>query len=286
MIETYKGPDRWKITKADNFEEYLELAIKGEGIGRANGESNRASRHTGMQDWYGTSNWKETLVLVEKGWPEGRNRIGDIVSNIEAKDREIEKPTCVYDLEGDFVDVARFVQDEEKCMIKWSKRKIKRRVAKIYADIGGSAGVSAEALIWRGSCVLALIDKLEASGVRVELDMGRGMDSSWVEVIRVKEAAEPLYLDTLGFHLAHPSGFRRVLFSFEENQPEGQNHGCYQGHGYGCPTFDLSNALKDEGYDLIVPGFQLNDLDRAIKRVEEMFQTVCDAEKYHYGATG
>jgi hypothetical protein len=276
-VETLKGPNGWTITKA-SLQEYLELAIHG----KPAYQGHRSSRSNGREDWAGTASWQEAVQLIETGWEEGRNRIGDILTSLEGTVRDVLKPKVVWDVEGDCCDIARYVEGEPECMMRWTPRPSKKRVAKVFADIGASCGVSAEALRWRGACVLALVDKLENSGIRVELDFGRGMDRSWVEVIHIKDADDPLYMDTLGFHLAHPSAFRRVMFSFEETQAEGGKHGC-QGGWYGSPTMDLTDALKDEGYDLIVPGFQLHDLDAAIKKVEGMFNQVCDAERLYHG---
>lgn len=268
------------ITKA-TFEEYLDLALHGKPHRLATGKGGRSSRDYGNGDWSGTDSWSEAVKLAEEGYPKGRERIGSILTDIESKTQDIETPMPVWDVAGDFVDVGAYVTGEPECMVRWDMEPLAKPVVKVWADIGGSAGVSREALEWRGACVLALIDKLESSGVRVELDMGRGMDGSWVEIITVKRAQEPLSLDTLSFHLGCAAGFRRLLFSFEETQDEGMNHGCYGGHGYGHPDFDISSSLASQNYDLIIPGFQLHDIDRAIAKVEDLFSQVFTGDKFH-----
>lgn len=88
----------------------------------------------------------------------------------------------------------------------------------------------------------ALVIMLERHGIRAEIDLcavsgswgAGGTTETWV---RVKESDEPLHLNNLIFHLAHPASLRRLVFSAWEHLDDArrQASGFIDGRGYGSP---------------------------------------------------
>ena len=264
-----------------SYEEYLEKALHGQGGKWTDNDSKRSSRH-GSESWTGTRNWEDCVGLVENGWPEGTRQVAQILTRIKNSEEEIEKPQILWDVEGDMVDIGRYVSGEPECMMRWEPEKTSKRIARILFPISVSGGVSTELMRWRGACVLALIDKLEAEGVRAHVDIcyaSRAGEHKWLMIANVKRPDEVLYVDRMAFHLAHPSSFRRVMFSLAENGPDElvakhDMHGTCG--GYGMPIQDVNPYLpKDAQYDLVVPGVHLYTVDQAVKEMEKMLGTIC-----------
>src|SRR5215475_3337893 len=207
------------IVEKKSLSEYLERALYAKAQGPAAEKGQRQSRTSGREEWFGTASWQETVDLVERGWPQGRDLMGQILANVEAQTQnEIVKDAFVWDVTGDFVDVGAYCSGEPECMVRTQRKRLaKVRVARLCANLSASGGVSAEVLRWRGACILALVDKLQASGIRAEVDIAlcqKKNENAIIRLVTVKRAEEPLHLDTLAFHLSNPSSLRRIFFSY------------------------------------------------------------------------
>jgi hypothetical protein len=131
---------------------------------------------------------------------------------------------------------------------------------------------------WKGAMVLALVDKLEAAGIRVQLDVmlicsAIGRNDTWHISVAAKGANERLQIDSLAFLLAHPSSFRRVMFSYMETHAEALRFGAGGFGGYGYPS-----DYKPEGYDLFVPQLSYLNVKESVEAVERLFKQVCNVE--------
>ena len=277
------------------WEEFVEQALHAKLPKGSKCQKNGRTSRDGKDSFYGAT-WAEAVNLFEIGWEEGREFINKIVTDIENSQSEIFKQRVEWDVQGDAVDVGRFVSGEPECMMKWSKRKTKMRRARILANISVSAGINHTQIRWKGACTLALIDRLESAGIRVELDLGicyrergysGGEDEIWAETINVKRSDEPLQIDRLAFLLAHPASFRRIMFSYEEASPlrtgsgelVANEHCCYGDNYYGTPVTNMAPYVPEsDSYDLIVPGIQLADLNSAIAQMEKMFNQIVSKE--------
>jgi hypothetical protein len=242
------------------------------------------ARQTHRSDWFGTDSWEHMTRLATEGWPEGCQQMAEIVQKIDlATAGAVMVPQPVWDVTGDFVDVEAFIKGEPENMVRWEELETQKRVARIAFNISVSGAVSTEAIRWKGATVLALIDRLEAQGIRVELDLANPV-KNWEKPIsthclwyNVKKADQPLHLDRLAFHLVNPSALRRLGFSAESAQPAEivNRMGFYTGGCYGLPI--ALKADQTKGYDLVIPEFHLDSVAEAVKQIEEMFETVCQA---------
>jgi hypothetical protein len=270
-----------------SYSEYLDQAINGQPKEGSPAIHNRKSRQVKPSDdcFQGTATWEKAVELATEGWQEGREFIGQIVSqldNIEA--RSVTLPQPVNDVTGDYVDIGAYLEGIPENMVRWEEQECPRRVVRILFNMAVSGAVSRDVIRWKGATVLALIDRLEASGVRVELDM---VDSTEVKphkaltFVTLKKAEEPLHLDRLAFHLVHPSSLRRLMFSLKECDPtkEVQRMKTYDGGGYGHP-YHLTNddPLIGAPYDLIVPEISIYSIEGAVREIERMFNTICPHE--------
>jgi hypothetical protein len=131
--------------------------------------------------------------------------------------------------------------------------------------------VDPQDIINRGAAVVALIDKIQSEGQRVELIAfchiaGRRNDRL-IMAVTVKRPEEPIDMDRVAFALAHPSMLRRAFFRVVEF--------LYPHHlgGYGsCAHYDdvLKGSdlnLRSIGTDNVTYG----DRDQAIAKVQELW---------------
>jgi hypothetical protein len=150
-------------------------------------------------------------------------------------------------------------------------------IVRIAVNIVCSGWVDAQDIINRGAAVIALIDKIQSEGQRVELVAfchveGRG-DDRIVASVTVKRPEEPVDMDRIGFALAHPSMLRRAMFRVIE---------ClcpYYLNGYGhCGHFN--DALKSSDMNIRAIGTDrvtYSDRDNAIAQVNELWEKAASA---------
>lgn len=195
------------------------------------GPAGPASRRavTGWQaTWYGTGTFDAALKLARVGWPEGETlarayslALVDRVSNL------IERPEYVYDVEGDGVDIGRYVEGEPECWLRQETRIVHgpgRRLYRIVLNVAALCTVSSDVLRARGATTAALAELLELAGhgVAIELvDVSQAFSAADRAVFRVplKAADQPMDLSRLIYAMAHESCLRRLAFSIMEAFP-------------------------------------------------------------------
>jgi len=144
-------------------------------------------------------------------------------------------------------------------------------IVRIAVNVVCSAWVDPQDIINRGAAVVALIDKIQSEGRRVELIAfchiaGRRNDRL-IMAVTVKRPEEPIDMDRVAFALAHPSMLRRCFFRVVEF--------LYPHHlgGYGkCAHYD--DVLKGSDLNLKAIGTDRDtygDRDQAIAKVQELW---------------
>jgi hypothetical protein len=269
-----------------SYEEYLARALSDKPAPYE--AKHRSSRDSDpfYNRWCGSESFDEARTLALEGWPEGRELVGHILSDVETQ-MDVETQQIGWDVTGDFVDVGAYVTGQPENMMRFEPVPERARVARLLMNMSVSSGVTPETIRWRGATLLALIDKLEASGVRVELDMAycctRGSQHQGTWLVNLKRAEEPVHLDLMAFHLTHPSSFRRIFFSFvEQCSKEVVNTFGFTSNGsYGTPA-SINALVPSDQYDLIVPHMHLHSVKEAIAQIEAMFSTLCSVKEVTY----
>jgi hypothetical protein len=198
-----------------------------------------SSRDVGRDSHFGTHTFEQAVELAHVGWPEGAARVAEIRASLDKYVEASKVAACqqfAWDVVGDFVDVGRVLFGEPEACGSYNEYETGRfgsqRVVRLYANLGVSAGVKAEAIFARGAVVLAAVDVLESLGLRVELWAGKatsrvsgGEAQHQVEVL-VKAASQPVDVDRLAFALCHNASLRRLCWSHQERFGFLPNH-CY-----------------------------------------------------------
>lgn len=217
-------------------------------------ECDRHSR-TGDDDWCGDLTFDQAVSVGRYGWPDGvRDARPYVESLIDKVGATLERFELEYDVEGQLVDVARYLDGEPECMIRFNPVLVEGagyRHLKVVVNMTFSAGIPAQDIINRGRAIAALIELLELSGHRCEVTVVHeistyGGPKRWGASIMVKEFDDNLDLDRITYAVTHPSVLRRHLFSVQEAMPPNvrRSMGVPDG-GYGQPADSPSEERGD-----------------------------------------
>jgi hypothetical protein len=135
------------------------------------------------------------------------------------------RPERTYSIAGDFADAPRAASGDPFNMVRRGNAHKNRPVMTITVNTIASGGTRADVLAKFGAALVAVIDRLENRGVRVELygcagynghnagpTGARGARVAWL----VKGAGDPIDLSAVAFGIGHPAVMRRLSFAVVE----------------------------------------------------------------------
>lgn len=179
--------------------------------------------------WDLGASYDDAVRLLHDGWEEGIQRIGAMALPVPNACRWIEKP----DYAGERPDIVRYLAGDSRNMLRRGAERKPKSAMTIVVSIGANANVDAESMWNYGAALVALIDRLESKGIRVEVY------ALWVTItrtartcisVRLKQTQDALDINSLAFALAHPAMLRRLMFAAIERtrQPYAPGYGNSQ----------------------------------------------------------
>ena len=167
----------------------------------------------------GLTCWNEAAAILEKGWPEGAERLRILAGKLSAQVPQAKsiRRRLVWADDGDEICRDRLQSGQlEQCWRTMRRSPfIAPQTVAIETTWGGHYGQTAEELFWQGAAAAVLTDILEEAGYRVEVYANRVSEQSghrhWARV-KVKEADMPLRPDGLAAVLCHAGIFRTFGF--------------------------------------------------------------------------
>lgn len=242
----------------NGMEEVLEIAER-PSLSRFDTGRKTSTRQT---TWSGAKDLSEAIGFARYGEPE-------TLAKVEAATRTLraELPDLVerYDWQakfaeaGDDVDVGLHLSGEPECLVNFEQaRQPGQRIAHLCIHGAASSSFSPEELARQGQSALAVIDALEAAGIRVEVTWGIGLEEGGYQrffEVPLKRAEEALDMSRLAF-AAHPSAFRRLAFALLDALVDGEERKTF-GAGYGYPIelpgeYDVESVALDGRKDDIL----------------------------------
>lgn len=121
-------------------------------------------------------------------------------------------------VEGDSVDVNRYLDGQERCWLGVKRQRKRKKVVRIYSEFGGHCGRSANELAVNGAMAVTLCEILESMGIGVELwactyTKGVGYnDIDILEMIKVKASDEFADLGMINYVTGNNHVFRNTAF--------------------------------------------------------------------------
>lgn len=212
MIERHDYK-RWRV----QFDSLADMVSWIERTPR-NWRQNASRTNTAEDNWDLGVGYGGALRLARDGWPEGVRTILSHINDLPNKAR----PERVYDIAGDFADAPRAAAGDPFSMVRRGSAHRQRPVMTIGVNTIASGGTRADVLAKFGAALVAVIDRLENKGVRVELygfagyEKLRGKRSYAHIAWQVKGAGDSLDLSAVAFGIGHPAVMRRLSFAVLE----------------------------------------------------------------------
>lgn len=219
----------------------------------------------GSDLWDMSTDYPESVKLMECGWREGVERSETLAADIIGVTGQHKMEEYLeYDVTGTFMDIGEFMAGTPECMatLGHTEQPGEGKVISIGVNIFASCYVTGAQLAMRGAAHLALITALESAGYRISLDVimaGRGEDFKGVcTIIPVINTKWAMDRDLLAFVLAHPAFMRRQGFRSWELFPPEYRKACGIGDYY-CIPRDCD--IVSGRYDMYSPGFHADTCD-------------------------
>ncbi len=176
-------------------------------------------RGTGWHGMNGAFDYTALCALVRDGWPEGAQKMQALQIDVP-RARSIRRRLQWTDA-GDSICMQRVYTGQlDRAWQRATRQSAVGTVNKtIVADVCANADVRGHELMWRGAAVLKLSDLLQTAGYNVEIiaaDCARGAYERTAEhsiiTVKVKDARDPLEINSLAAVVACPAFFRGFLF--------------------------------------------------------------------------
>jgi hypothetical protein len=197
--------------------------------------------------WRGAESHNEALRLAREGSPAHRELMTRGLSAARPFTAKLAKPARRMDVCGEVPHPARAAAGDPASMIRRARRDVSvRPVSRWLVHMGARVDVEAQQRVNRGAAILALLDTIEASGVRVEVELvmrASGVPEvkgHWETIVMMKRAEEPLDLDVAAFALVCPAIHRWLDFGLR-NGASGQSTSQVGG----TRDVERSEALRD-----------------------------------------
>lgn len=223
---------------------------------------------TGSSDFTKTQSFDEAIELFKNGWSDMANKLTQKLKVIENKTQPIMRPKNFMSVAGYQAIVPLYLQNAPNNMVNKKMVPAKQKVITLNKSIDYRGSVEAEQIIDESVKAMQVVKKLEAQGLRVNLNivLGSKADSKqFIIKVRIKSANEKLNVSKLAFPLVHPSMLRRLFFRFIEVYPK-VTKGFRYGYGAPASSSDLRTVFKGE---YLLPNFINEDISK-INTIEDL----------------
>lgn len=240
-------------------------------------EAFRWSSHssvTGDKHWTKTQSFEEATQLFKNGWSDMATKLVQRLKVIESKTEPTMKPRSQLDVCGYQAIVPLYIQGVPNSMLNKKMVPVKQKVITINKSLDYSGATSSDKIIEESIKAMQIVKKLEAQGLRCNLNIVLGTTAGWgadtrqfIIKVRIKSANEKLNVSKLAFPLVHPSMLRRLFFRFIEVYPKVTKN-FVGGYGHPATSSELKTVFTGE---YLLPNF--------IKKDVNTINTITDLEK-------
>ena len=169
-----------------------------------------------------THTYDEATQLLKDGWDSQAKELTKKLNVIKNQVVDTQVQKVLFDVVGFQASVPRYLQGIPTSMVNKKLVPVKQRIITLNKDISYNCMIKTEQIVNASVQTLQLIKKIEAQGIRVNLNLIFGVtadNTDEVVKIRLKSANEKLNISKLAFPLVHPSMLRRLLFRYVEVAP-------------------------------------------------------------------
>ena len=203
---------------------------------------------SGSEEFTGTDSYEQAVEMFKNGWQSKAEELTKRLKVIQNQVIDAQVQKVLFDVVGFQASVPRYLQGIPTNMVNKKLVPIKQKIVTINKDISYNCGVTTEQIVEASIQTLQLVKKIEAQGIRVNLNLIWGVKASGsneIVKIRLKSANERVNISKLAFPLVHPSMLRRLCFRYLEVAPT-ITHGYLYGYGSPLDGSQLKTYCKDE----------------------------------------
>lgn len=181
----------------------------------------------------------DALRMAREGWREGAERARPLLDRVKVA-RPTKRALVRYDVAGAVPNVPRYLAGNPLNMRTFQRSATSQRpVITIVASTAAPWFIEAETFEGLAVAAMAIVDRLEDSGFRVEIIAGRRESSETGNnaarkgtgennklgyrsemFFRLKAADDAMDLDRIAFGIGHPAVHRRILFAAGGMHPD------------------------------------------------------------------
>lgn len=224
MAETYI------MHRFDSIHEFVKASERG--------ASKSDASHKERGDWAGTDSFAQAVDFAKNGgWQPGDLlEFRDIFDGLEARLRKFKSDEWERGMDqGGFeVNMQAYMDGEPEHMFEWlpAEHQVTRRAVCIIIGHSVSAGCTAKDLFIRGQAAVALVRALALLGYELEIWSEETVSGGWgsqdnkklpdyfTTLVKLHGAGEVMDESAVEFAIGNPSWLRRLLFGFQEGQPQ------------------------------------------------------------------
>lgn len=203
---------------------------------------------SGSEDFTGTHSYEQAVEMFKNGWQSKAEELTKKLKVIQNQVIDAQVQKVLFDVVGFQASVPRYLQGIPTNMVNKKLVPIKQKIVTINKDISYNCGITTEQIVEASIQTLQLVKRIEAQGIRVNLNLIWGVKASGsneIVKIRLKSANERVNISKLAFPLVHPSMLRRLCFRYLEVAPT-ITHGYIYGYGSPLDGSQLKTYCKDE----------------------------------------
>lgn len=245
MKETKLGTGTYvrEFSSLNDFETYITNTPLNETFRWAN-----LASVSGSEEFTGTHSYEQAVEMFKNGWQSKAEELTKKLKVIQNQVIDAQVQKVLFDVVGFQASVPRYLQGIPTNMVNKKLVPIKQKIVTINKDISYNCGITTEQIVEASIQTLQLVKRIEAQGIRVNLNLIWGVKASGsneLVKIRLKSANERVNISKLAFPLVHPSMLRRLCFRYLEVAPTVKHDYLY---GYGSPMdgSQLKTYCKDE----------------------------------------
>lgn len=211
----------------------------------------------------GTKTIQEAYELLKYGWNEPIERINKAL--IKGKIGNKKTIKSEYSVAGYQASVPRYLQGIPTAMVNSKMVTKKQPIITLSKSISYNCGVNKNQIIEESIKALQIVNMIEASGTRVNLNIIFPCKEDKEKVfvrLKIKSANERMNISKLTFPMAHPSMLRRLFLRYLETEPELTELAFSHGHGIPMQPEEIKPLLNKNEY--LLPAF-IDDIEKFIK---------------------
>lgn len=207
------------------------------------------------KNFTGTNSWEEAVNLYQYGYTDILEQVKRGVGAHIERTNPMTRRRVVTGVQGYAPHVPNSIMGLPNSMIYTESVMMKTKVVNIVYSTTENCGTEAEEFIKSGIAVLSVVNILELSGYRVNLNISfycaKEDEEYTFGTVNVKDYREHMDIQKLCFPVAHPSMFRRMGFKWLETCVGLKNSGWARGYGSQVMFRNTPKEFKDEGSILL-----------------------------------